>query len=109
MNIYVGNLSRDVTEDDLKGLFSKFGQVKSVIIIKDKFTGESRGFAFVEMPGKQEAEKAISALNGSILKQNSIRVNEARPKTENRQGYGRSYFDNRPGRGGHRGSSRRRY
>ena len=80
MNIYVGNLSRDVTEDDLKAAFEPFGQVATVNIIKDKFTGEPRGFGFVEMPAKAEAEAAIADLNGKDLKGRAINVNEARPR-----------------------------
>lgn len=86
MNIYVGNLSRGVSEEDLRKEFSAFGQVTSVAIIKDKFSGESRGFGFVEMPDKGEAEAAINGLNGKELKGRTIRVNEARPRTEGRGG-----------------------
>ena len=68
MNIYVGNISRDVTEADLKEAFAAFGAVTSASIIKEKYTGESRGFGFVEMPNKEEAEKAIAGLNGVDLK-----------------------------------------
>lgn len=86
MNIYVGNLSREVTEDDLKEAFEAFGQVASVAIIKDKFSGESRGFGFVEMPAKAEAQSAINDLNGKELKGRKLNVNEARPRTEGRRG-----------------------
>lgn len=89
MNIYVGNLSRDVTEEDLKSAFEEFGQVASAAVIKDKFTGQSRGFGFVEMPTKGEAEAAMAGLNGKELKGRAIRVNEARPRSESRQGGGR--------------------
>jgi RNA recognition motif-containing protein len=82
MNIYVGNISRTATEQDLKEAFEAFGAVQSAAIIKDKFSGESRGFGFVEMPNKEEAEKAISALNGKDLKGRSLTVNEARPRTD---------------------------
>jgi RNA recognition motif-containing protein len=99
MNIYVGNMSREVTEDDLKKAFEAFGQVKSVTIIKDKFSGESRGFGFVEMPGKDEAQSAIAGLNGTEIKGRKLNVNEARPRSENRRG-GR-------GGGGRRGGGRR--
>lgn len=92
MNIYVGNLSRDVTEDDLKEAFESFGQISSVNVIKDKFSGEPRGFAFVEMPSKDEAESAIEGLNGTDLKGQSLNINEARPRPDNRGG--------RPGGGG---------
>ncbi|HIH97423.1 MAG TPA: RNA-binding protein [Thermoplasmata archaeon] len=89
MNIYVGNLSRDVTEEDLKSAFEEFGQVASASVIKDKFTGQSRGFGFVEMPTKGEAEAAMAGLNGKELKGRAIRVNEAKPRSESRQGGGR--------------------
>jgi len=89
MNIYVGNLSRDVTEEDLKSAFEEFGQVASAAVIKDKFTGQSRGFGFVEMPTKGEAEAAMAGLNGKELKGRAIRVNEAKPRSESRQGGGR--------------------
>jgi len=95
MNIYVGNLSREVTEDDLRQAFEAHGQVETANVIKDRFTGESRGFGFVEMPSKSEAEAAISELNGTDLKGRSINVNEARPKAPSRGGGG-----GRGGRGG---------
>lgn len=82
MNIYVGNLSREVTEDDLRQAFAQFGAVSNASIIKDKFSGESRGFGFVEMPSKEESQAAMSALNGKDLKGRSITVNEARPKSD---------------------------
>ena len=83
-NIYVGNLSRDVTEDDLKEAFEAFGEIASVSVITDKFSGESRGFGFIEMPSKDEAQSAIDGLNGKDLKGQSLNVNEARPSTESR-------------------------
>ncbi len=82
MNIYVGNISRDVSEADLREAFAAFGAIQSVSIIKDKYSGESRGFGFVEMPNKEEAEKAIAGLNGKDLKGRSLTVNEARPRTD---------------------------
>ena len=82
MNIYVGNISRTATEQDLKEAFEAFGAVQSVAIIKDKFSGESRGFGFVEMPNKEEGDKAISGLNGKDLKGRTLTVNEARPRTD---------------------------
>ena len=88
MNIYVGNLSREVTEEDLKLAFEPFGQVKSVTLIKDMFSGESKGFGFVEMPGKAEAQSAINGLNGKDLKGRPLNVNEARPRPEGRRGGG---------------------
>jgi RNA recognition motif-containing protein len=91
MNIYVGNLSHDVTEDDLRQAFEAFGEVSSVNIIKDRFSGESRGFGFVEMPAKAEAESAINGLNGQDVKGRAINVNEARPRPQGRgPGGGRS-------------------
>jgi len=89
MNIYVGNLSRDVTEEDLRQAFEAFGKVESVTIIKDKFSGESRGFGFVEMPTKDEAQSAITGLNGKDLKGRNLNVNEARPRPEGGRGRGR--------------------
>ena len=88
MNIYVGNLAPDVTEDELKQAFEAFGQVQTATIIKDKFSGESRGFGFVEMPAKAEAQTAITEMNGKDLKGRALNVNEARPKTEHRGGGG---------------------
>lgn len=82
MNMYVGNLSYSVTEDDLKVLFSEFGEVESVNIIKDKFSGRSKGFGFVEMPDNSEADKAIKALNGTNLKERDIKVNQAKPRSD---------------------------
>ena len=82
MNIYVGNLSRDLTETELREAFAAFGEVSSASIIKDKFSGETRGFGFVEMPNKEEADKAISGLNGKDLKGRPLTVNEARPRTD---------------------------
>lgn len=88
MNIFVGNISRNATEDDIRSAFTAFGQVSSVAILKDKFSGEPRGFGFVEMPTKTEAEAAISGLNGRDLKGRALTVNEARPKTDSRGGGG---------------------
>ncbi len=82
MKIYVGNLSHDATEDDLRAAFEPFGRVDSVAVIKDKVTGEPRGFAFVEMPGGEEARSAINGLNGKELLGRSLTVNEARPRSE---------------------------
>ena len=81
-NIYVGNLSYDATEDDLREAFEEFGKVSSVAIIKDRETGRPRGFAFVEMPDGQEAKAAIEALNLKEIVGRSITVNEARPRAE---------------------------
>ena len=86
MNIYVGNLAREANEDDLKKAFESFGQVESANIIKDKFSRESKGFGFVEMPSKTEGQSAIEGLNGTDLKGKVLNVNEARPKVDNRGG-----------------------
>jgi len=84
MNIYVGSLSIDVNDDDLRQAFEAYGEVESVKIIKNRYTGESRGFAFIEMPTNKEALSAIDGLNGKSLKGSSIVVNEARPRSERR-------------------------
>jgi RNA recognition motif-containing protein len=89
MNLYVGNLSHEATEDDLRDAFAAFGQVQSVTIIKDKFSGEPRGFGFVEMPSQAEGLAAISGLAGKELRGRQLNVNEARPREE-RGGRGRS-------------------
>jgi len=111
MNIYVGNLANQATEDDLKKAFEAFGQVESANIIKDKFSGESRGFGFVQMPSKQEALKAIEQMNGTDLMGRTINVNEARPRAERpgggREGGGRGRGGSGFGGGG--GGGRRRY
>ncbi|MDP8237503.1 MAG: RNA-binding protein [Candidatus Hatepunaea meridiana] len=82
MNIYVGNLSFNVTEDELKEAFGEFGEVTTVKIITDGYTGRSKGFGFVEMTNDAEAEAAIKELNSSSLKERSITVNQARPRTD---------------------------
>ncbi|MFA6472604.1 MAG: RNA-binding protein [Candidatus Latescibacterota bacterium] len=107
MNIYVGSLSRDVKDDDLRTLFQEFGQVETVTIIKDNFSGQSKGFGFIEMPNSEEALKAIEGANGKELKGMAIMVNEARPRPEGGRGGGggRSGGGNRSGGGG----SRNRY
>jgi RNA recognition motif-containing protein len=89
MKIYVGSLSYKATEEDLKKEFEGFGQVESVNIIKDRYSGESRGFGFVEMPNKDEAQSAIEGLNGREMKGRKISVNEARPRSEGFRGGGR--------------------
>ena len=109
MNIYVGNLSRDVAETDLKEAFQAFGEVQTASIIKDKFTSESRGFGFVEMPNKDEAEKAIAGMNGKELKGRNLTVNEARPRTDRPRtggGFGGGRGGSRGGFGGGGGSRR---
>ncbi len=111
MRIYVGNLSYEVTEEELQQEFMAFGEVASVSILTDKFSGRPKGFGFVEMASKSEAEAAIADLNGKILKERTIVVNEARPRTDNRGGG--SYGDRRGssyggGRGGGSGRGRQR-
>ena len=88
MNIYVGNLSFEVSEEDVQAAFEAFGKVESVKVIKDKYSGASRGFGFVEMPSKDEAQAAISGLNGKELKGRALNVNEARPRAERPRGGG---------------------
>ncbi|MGA8848757.1 MAG: RNA-binding protein [Dehalococcoidia bacterium] len=102
MNIYIGNLSREVTEDELRKAFEAFGQVTLVNIIKDRYSGESRGFGFIEMPTKTEAQAAITGLNGTSLKERTLSVSEARPRTEGGRGggYGRGGGGGGYGRGG---------
>jgi len=104
MNIYVGNLSFEVTEEDLCSAFEEFGKVKSADVIKDKYSGQSRGFGFVEMPDKAQAQSAVEGLNGKELKGRTMNVNEARPCSEGRTS-GRREGGGRRGQGGH-GSGR---
>jgi cold-inducible RNA-binding protein len=101
MNIYVGSLSYDMNEEELKRAFEAFGQVESVNIIKDKFTGKSKGFGFVEMPAEAEGQAAIDGLNGKELKGRTLNVNKARPRTEGSGGR-RGGGGGRPGGGGGR-------
>ena len=106
MNIYVGNLSYEVTDEDLREAFAVFGQVSSARVIRDRDSGRSRGFGFVEMPTQAEAQAAIQGLNGKDLKERALNINEARPRPERRGGEGRGG----EGRGGEgRGGGRRRY
>ena len=84
MNIYVGNLAYQITEEDLKETFGAFGAVDSTAVIKDKYTGRSRGFGFVEMTNSNEAQEAISKLHNADLKGRNLIVNEARPREERR-------------------------
>jgi cold-inducible RNA-binding protein len=86
MNIYVGNLSFEVTEDELRQEFEAFGQVSSVKIITDKYTGQSRGFGFVEMPAVSEGQAAINGLNGKTVRDSILVVNAARPRSDSRGG-----------------------
>ncbi|MGB6873865.1 MAG: RNA-binding protein [Dehalococcoidia bacterium] len=105
MNIYVGNLSREVAEDELRQAFEAFGQITSVNIIKDRYSGESRGFGFVEMATKSEAQAAINGLNGTSLGERTLSVSEARPRDE---GGGRRPYGGGGGGGGFGGGGRRR-
>ncbi len=105
MKIYVGNLSYEVTEQDLRQEFEAFGAVDSVSVITDKDSGRPRGFAFVEMASKSEGETAITSLNGKTLNERTIVVNEARPRTDNRSG---GSYGNRKG-GDYGGGRQRRY
>ncbi|MBI3359509.1 MAG: RNA-binding protein [Chloroflexi bacterium] len=110
MNIYVGNLSRETTESELRTAFEAFGQVTSAAIIKDKYSGESRGFGFVEMPNRPEAQAAITGLNGKPLGGRTLTVNEAKPREERPRGGGdRDRRGSGPRRGGPGGGSRRPY
>ncbi|MGD9158185.1 MAG: RNA-binding protein [Desulfobacteraceae bacterium] len=101
MNIYVGNLSYEVTEEDLNKAFAEFGEVVSVKVIKDGYSGKSKGFGFVEMSNNTEAEAAINGLNGSEIKGRAVKVNQANPRREGRSGGG--------GRGRQGNFNRRRY
>lgn len=92
MNIYVGNLTFQTTEDDLRRAFEEYGAVDSAVIIKDRFTGKSRGFGFVEMPEKSEAEAAINSLNGEDFGGRTLTVNEARPREDRPRGGGRGSY-----------------
>ena len=105
MRIYMGNLSSETTEEELRQAFEAFGEVESVNIITDKISGRPKGFGFVEMASKSEAEAAIASLNGKTLQERTIVVNEARPRTDNRGGGG---YGNRRG-GGFSGGRQRRY
>lgn len=105
MNIYVGNLSRDVTEEELRELFGTFGQVASVNIIKDRYSGQPRGFGFVEMASKSEGQAAIAGLKGQTLRERTIDVSEARPRSDSRGGG--SYGGGRGGKFGGGGRQRR--
>jgi len=105
MKIYVGNLSYDVTEDDIRQEFAAFGKVESVSIITDRYSGQPKGFGFVEMPSVSEGQAAIAGLNGKTLKDRTLNVNAARPRSDNRGGG--SYGGGRGG--GFGGGKSRRY
>jgi len=113
MRIYVGSLSSEITEEELRQEFEAFGKVESINIITDKISGRPKGFGFVEMVSKSEGEAAITGLNGKTIKERTIVVNEARPRTDSRSGG--SYGDKRGGgygggkSGGFGGGRQRRY
>lgn len=111
--LYVGNLSYDISETDLQALFAEAGAIKSVALIKDKFTGQSKGFAFVEMENQADMQNAITTLNGRELKGRPLSVSVARPREErrdfgggNRGGGGGNYSNNRKHKAG---TNRRQY
>jgi cold-inducible RNA-binding protein len=106
MKIYVGNLPFELTEEELRQEFEAFGEVESVSIITDKYSGRPRGFGFVEMPSVSEGQAAITGLNGKTLKERTLNVNAARPRSDDRGGGG-SYGDRRGG--GFGGGRQRRY
>lgn len=87
MNIYVGNLSYQLTSEELRQAFEQFGEVSSANVIMDKLTGRSKGFGFVEMPDRASAEEALKKMDGAPLKGRNIRVNEARPRSENQSSF----------------------
>jgi len=108
MKLYLGNLSYETTEEDLKSALQRYGQVDSVTIIKDKFSGRSNGFGFAEMASKDEAQAAIEGLNGKELKGRALNVNEARARSDSprgRGGFGGGFGGGKggPNRGGGRG------
>ncbi len=102
MNIYVGNLSYGVSDDNLREVFEAFGTVSSAKVITDKYSGRSKGFGFVEMDNDAEANAAIEQLDGAEIDGRSVKVNEARPKEDNRGGGGYRGGGNRGGGGGYR-------
>ncbi|MDP2643475.1 MAG: RNA-binding protein [Desulfobacterales bacterium] len=115
MNIYVGNLSFDTAEEDLRSAFEAFGKVNGVNVIKDRDSGRSKGFGFVEMPSDDEARAAIESTNGKELNGRAMNVNEARPKPEGSRGGGRDggggqgFRGKRSGGSGGGGGGGRRY
>ncbi len=115
MKIYVGNLSYEVTEEDLRQEFASFGEVTSVSVITDKYSGRPKGFAFVEMSSVSEGQAAINGLNGKTLRERTLTVNTARPRTDSRGGgsygdrRGSDYGGGRGGGGGFGGGKQRRY
>ncbi|MFH1488447.1 MAG: RNA-binding protein [Pseudomonadota bacterium] len=113
MNIYVGNLSYEASEEDIKGAFEAFGKVEIVKVIKDNYSGRSKGFGFVEMTNNDEAKAAIEGLDGKELKGRALKVNMAKPRTDERRSGGYGGGGGRPGGGrpggGRPGGGRRSY
>lgn len=107
--LYVGNLSFDTTEIDLQDTFAEAGTVSEVALMQDKFTGRSRGFAFVTMSSAEEAQKAISLFHGKTVQGRALTVNEARPREERPAGDRRSFGGDRGHRGGGGGGYSKRY
>jgi len=107
MNIYIGNLPFNASEDDIRQLFAAYGQVDVVSLIKDKFTNQSRGFGFVEMPNLKEAQAAIQALNGKEFMSRNLTVNPARPREERPRDFGGRSYDTKRRPGGKGNRSRR--
>ena len=100
MNIYVGNLSFDASEEDIQKAFAEFGQVSSASIVRDRYSGQPRGFGFVEMPNQTEAKAAIENLNGKELRGRQMNVSEARPRTDRGKSSGQGGRKGRPSGGG---------
>jgi RNA recognition motif-containing protein len=88
MRIYVGNLPYSITDDDLRDLFAQYGEIGSAVVIKDRFSGQSKGFGFVDMPSGPDAEMAIGELNEQVVKGRKLTVNEARPRENRNRGGG---------------------
>ncbi|OFY63486.1 MAG: RNA-binding protein [Bacteroidetes bacterium RIFCSPLOWO2_02_FULL_36_8] len=117
MNIYVGNLPRETSQQELQTAFEAFGQVSTAVVIKDKYTGQSKGFGFVDMPDQEQAQAAISNFNGKNFNGRPLTVNEARPRTEggprsggggggSRGGFGGGGYSGGGSGGGYRGGNK---
>ena len=106
MRIYVGNLSYNTTSEELRQEFAAFGEVKSIDIMSDKFTGQSKGFGFVEMASVSEGQAAIAGLNGKSIDDRTLIVNPAKDRSDSRGGGGRSFGGNRGGGGGSFGNKK---
>ena len=106
MRIYVGNLSYNTTSEDLRQEFTAFGEVKSADIMSDKFSGQSKGFGFVEMASVSEGQAAIAGLNGKSIDDRTLIVNPAKDRSDSRGGGGRSFGGNRGGGGGSFGNKK---